>query len=194
LKEDEMEAIEDRGDDAGDPIEDGEEAGGQVQVGFATRQRELGALLGEVDTALRRCGIALRRRRPQGEVVAAVGPLPAACEEAAEPRTQVREVAAVMFSRLGSRLEMLSRSFGRLSEEERASLAALLRLAESRRGAIGALLCLSERERKELSRAFRLSDAECDALADLLDPVGAPAETRPTITIVDPDAVSDGAG
>ncbi len=186
-----MEAIEDRRGDVGDPSDGREEADGPAEVGFATRQRELGALLGEVDAALRRCGVAPRRRPPQGEGVAAVGSLPAAGEEITEPRTQVREVAAVMFSRLGRRLEMLSGSFGRLSEEERSSLAALLRLAEDRRGAIGALLCLSEREREELSRAFRLSDTECDALADLLDPVGVPVGTRPTITIVDPDVLSD---
>ena len=49
----------------------------------------------------------------------------ATIEDVWERRAQVREVAAAMFLQRERRLTRLSRTFGRLSEEERVSLAAL---------------------------------------------------------------------
>jgi hypothetical protein len=98
----------------------------------------------------------------------------------------------VMFSQLERRLSGLSRTFGRLSEEERFGLAALLRLPESRRGVIGTMLRLPERDRKELSVGFRLSDAECRALADLLDSNTNYADAEPAIRVVDAAVAAEG--
>jgi len=190
-----MAASEDRRGGTGDPVDRGAvEAGGPGQTEFPLRQRELQALLGEVDKALRRCGLALRRHRLKdgGEVGVSVIEPPAAVEEqqASDQRAGVREVTGAMFSRLAMRLESLSRTFARFSEQERTSVAALLRLPEPDRVAIATLLRLPEQEREELSIGFRLSEHECDALADLLVPSVPAAETsgraRPTIAIVEP--------
>jgi hypothetical protein len=195
-----MAASEDRRDRAGGPVDrGGEGAGGAAQTEFPLRQRELQALLGEVDKALRRCGLALRRHRLKdgSDVgVSVIEPLAAVEEQQAQDqRAGVREVTGVMFSRLAMRLESLGCTFARLSEQERTSVAALLRLPERDRVAIATLLRLPEQEREELSIGFRLSERECGALADLLEPSAPVAEAggraRPTIAIVDPGAEVD---
>ena len=195
-----MEASDDRPDRAGGPVDrGGEEAGGPAQTEFPLRQRELQALLGEVDKALRRCGLGLRRHRLKngGAVGVSVSEPPAAVEEeqAQDQRAAVREVTGAMFSWLAMRLESLSCTFARLSEQERSSVAALLRLPEHDRVAIATLLRLPDQEREELSIGFRLSERECGALADLLEPSAPVAEAsgpaRPTIAIVDAGAEVD---
>ena len=187
-----MAAIGDRREDAGDAVGRGAPLG-KAEAEFPLRQRELQGLLLEIEKALARCGLptARRRQQPPPEIAAPVEPLPSPGEqEALAQRAEVREVAGAMFSRLGMRLETVSRIFARLSEEERAGVASLLRLPESGRGVIATLLRLPESDRKELSIGFRLSDAECLALAKLLEPDERP-EPRPTITIVDPALASD---
>jgi hypothetical protein len=161
---------------------------------FPLREREFKTLLEELADALRRSGLPLARQHTgSSESTAAVetgGPLDE--QQAWEQRAHVREVAAVMFSQLERRLSGLSRTFGRLSEEERFGLAALLRLPESRRGVIGTMLRLPERDRKELSVGFRLSDAECRALADLLDSNTNYADAEPAIRVVDAAVAAEG--
>src|SRR5579875_2346431 len=163
-----MAAIGDRREDAGDAVGRGAPLG-KAEAEFPLRQRELQGLLLEIEKALARCGLPTPRRRqqPPPEIAAPVEPLPSPGEqEALAQRAEVREVAGAMFSRL----ETVSRIFARLSEEERAGVASLLRLPESGRGVIATLLRLPESDRKELSIGFRLSDAECLALAKLLEP------------------------
>jgi len=190
-----MAAGEDRRERPGDPVSS---AAGLGLAEFPTRQRELHLLLAEVDKALHRCGLALRRHRSDDGGDARLSALePALDEQARDQRAGVREVASAMFSRLALRLESLSSMFARLSEQERTSVAALLRLPERDRAAIATLLGLSEQERGELSVGFRLCDGECDALAELVAPSLPAAEldnaARPTIAIVDGNAEADDA-
>ena len=109
----------------------------------------------------------------------------------AEERIRVRELAGTMFRELEFRLVAFADACARLGEDERAGVAGLLRLPEVKRRAIAAMLRLPERERSALRIAFALSEAECDALADLLRPVHAPATERSSITIVDPSVVAE---
>jgi hypothetical protein len=108
-----------------------------------------------------------------------------------EERRRVKEVTGTMFRELESRLAAFADACARLAEDERASLAALLRLPEAKRRAIMVMLRLPERERSVLRIAFALSEAECDALADLLRPMPAPAAERPSITIIDSSVLDE---
>jgi len=184
-----MAAIQDRPHRADDPSVPRADRSTQTQTEFPLRHRELQTLLEEVDKALHKCGLALRRHgAPDSrEAAAALEPVPTPTEpQASGQRGRVREMATLMFSRLGTRLDILSSTFGRLSEEERTGLAALLRLPEEARSVIASLLRLPEQDRTELSIGFRLSETECRALADLLEPYPA-REAAPTIAIVDSD-------
>jgi hypothetical protein len=107
-----------------------------------------------------------------------------------EERRHVRELARTMFRELELRLVAFADACARLGEDERAGLAGLLRLPETKRRAVAAMLRLP-RERSALRIAFALSEEECDALADLLRPVHAPATERSSITIVDPSVVAE---
>src|SRR5579884_209158 len=190
-----MAAIEDRRDEAGAAQGRGEHDAGQAEAEFPLRQRELHGLLLEIDKALARCGVTGQRRRQDAgsDLAVPVEPVPVVGEpQALAQRAGVREVAGAMLARLEARLETVSRIFARLSVEERASVATLLRLPESGRGVIATLLRLPESDRQELSIGFRLSDAECHALARLLEPDAPPGESRPTITIVDPAVAPEG--
>lgn len=108
-----------------------------------------------------------------------------------DERRHVREVTGTMFRELEFRLVAFADACARLGEDERASLRTFLRLPEAKRRAIVAMLRLPERERSALRIAFALSGAECDALAELLRPMPAPAPERRSITIVDPSVVDE---
>ena len=146
---------------------------------FECRRTELALLLTALDRELWKRG-----------VLAAAAPDAAASattrKDDGEERRHVKDVTGIMFRELESRLTAFADACARLAEDERASLAALLRLPEARRRAIMAILRLPERERNVLRIAFVLSEAECDALAQLLRPTPAPPGERPSITIVDP--------
>jgi hypothetical protein len=157
-------------------------------VTFAVKQHTLQMLLAEADRALRRCGLALHGRRfDSGDEAAGLVIEPD--QGAQDPRTAIREIVDALLSGLVLRLDSLSATFGRLSEQERISVAALLRLSEQERMTIATLLRLPELERVELSLGLRLSDNECGALAELLEPrKGVDEAARPLIAIVDPTA------
>jgi hypothetical protein len=177
------------------PAHRGGQDGGQAQDDYALRQAEFQMLLERVDEELVKCGIVPRREhaqdptdRPAGAELALDGE-----QRAWRQRRQAREIASVMFTELGARLDTLMRAFARLSEEERLGLAALLRLPETRRSAIASLLRLPSRERRELRIAFRLSEAECRALAALLEPQAQVDAAKPSIRIVDSAATDESA-
>jgi hypothetical protein len=160
---------------------------GSGEAAYPLRQRTFESLLGQVDEALRRSGITPERRTAPRSTGAArpVEVAPADDEQDPEQRAQVRTIVGVMCSQLERRLLVLSRAFAGLSQEQRDGVAALLRLPARRRGAIATLLRLPAAERTELSVGFRLSDIECRALAQLLDPSTAAAARKATVTIVD---------
>jgi hypothetical protein len=174
------------------PAHRGGQDGGQAQDDYPLRQAELRTLLERVEEKLDRCGLAPRRENAQDPTDRPAGAEGALDDEqrAWRQRRQAREIASVMFSELGTRLDTLMRTFAQLSEQERLGLAALLRLTETRRSAIGTLLRLPSRQRRELGIAFRRSEAECRALAALLDPQAPVDAPKPSVRIVDA-AVAD---
>lgn len=175
------------------PAHRGGQSGRQAHGDYSLRQAELQFLLERIDEQLGKCGLVPRRERMHARTDTAP-PVELALEDEQRTRSQRRqakEIASMMFSHLETRLDTLTDTFARLSEQERLSLAALLRLPEPRRNAIATLLRLPSRQRRELGVAFHLSETECRALAELLDPQLQVDEPQPSVRIVDADVAEE---
>src|SRR5712691_5346524 len=137
---------------------------------FEERRRELDTLLAELNHVLWQRGIP-----------AAADADGAPCDQQASlcelverlerevhtlpARKSVRLLAGIVFRAAQARLQAFATLAGRLSEAERARLAALLRLGEQERRGIATLLRLPEGERRELAIILGLPDVESQVLA-----------------------------
>jgi hypothetical protein len=154
---------------------------------FERRRKELTLLLTVLDRELWKCGLPATTDHDFATGASS------RTEDDVE-RQRVREMAATMFRELEFRLAAFADTCAHLAEDERANLAEILRLPEAKRRAIMAILGLPKRERNVLHIAFALSEAECHALAELLQPTSAPPAEKPSITIIDPSILEEEEG